>query len=1204
MAWICAQQRQNLNNLISSKPENRPSWCCQKANLLENIRFVDAYKDNQIQYQHLTKYIQLFNYLHQNPLLLAQCLAIADELPTLGILTTLSKTEQINIIVQTISAGLYGNSIHGKDVEMMLKLLEKLLELQIEGYEVPRRILRIGTSSFARLYYKFHESSLSAKLFLTAALHEPVMSALIDDDTLLDVDSVKTLSSYSAKEKIRRFGQENTTEYENKVKIFQEDTLNSLHNLANKFIKSLSTSWAIFPVTIRWLVQTMARLLKQKEFDQKIINEILTDMVFGHFICPAVVSPDLYGISDAPISENARLNLIQIGQILQALALVKYQEIDGKFAEILKRFDKNVISHLMEQLLENSYDISEMGLSHQLPTLYNIGRNSILITYSELNLLIQFLKATCGNEKISSGDRKKLKEILDYLPQTIDGTLSVPNGVEISPTRKIGLIGNLGKTKNRIVRLSTNSLNAGDEFQVNGSLSSSNSSSNLQEETERVLIIPLSVYEDSTKVVLLSEEEVLNMNTISNDMPEAISNDMPLEELSRRNEDGEINGVLRKEKHTRFSLNQDDVSNTSDNLEAVSEAPSNHSVASSLELEENNDNDNLSDMNDMVSANVSGRGTPNISGRDTPSSQVIDGANEVPQIPTPQMTKILNKARSDIEDKFCKFEIKKLLEGDETISIISDTWSTDVLASDSENVEASSERNFSTPLIPANVILPDQNFLLRGTNLDIETQSESAWSTDVLASDSEKMTEIDTDDNQSITARSDITDSTPRDQEVPGTINRTPDSPFFAPRVPNIHFRPIDPTNLTPRTPESPSVRSFDDSPSLVRASDGVANIGISRSNNQVNYTPDSFTSSASHSGPAFERNFLATPGNSSGIQQPRPLRQNSSESQTSSKSAPAFAMARKKKEFVENSQPLSVFHVSDPTLENFSNDVELEEASNTNPFDSVDVSEDLIDLGMPVSQVPVSVKTLTMAHEDPSIEMAVEHRRLSAEQRNANFDSRRNGMIDLMGQVVPPESESRVLVADIDPEVKPKELKDDPKIDLDLVEKTENLKINEAPSAVKSSVTNGTPKTGKSTGAIPKSISFDSTADKVDRHGSYNRRSDMIKGGHSAGFLSKIKQGFKNRKSNKLRHSHDETMHRDIINGIAHRTVFHATNGGTVSFLDSLTLTNGNGETSDDILAKYRRKPSSSSDACTSDSTGSNNSSSLKSKSSDNENR
>jgi len=54
-----------------------------------------------------------------------------------------------------------------------------------------------------------------------------------------------------------------------------------------------------------------------------------------------------------------------------------------------------------------------------------------------------------------------------------------------------------------------------------------------------------------------------------------------------------------------------DIGNTSDYLEAVSEAASNHSVPSSVELDQDQ-NDNLSDM---VSANVSGRGTPNISGK-------------------------------------------------------------------------------------------------------------------------------------------------------------------------------------------------------------------------------------------------------------------------------------------------------------------------------------------------------------------------------------------------------------------------------------------------------------------------------------------------------------------------------------------------------------------------------------------------------------
>lgn len=69
-----------------------------------------------------------------------------------------------------------------------------------------------------------------------------------------------------------------------------------------------------------------------------------------------------------------------------------------------------------------------------------------------------------------------------------------------------------------------------------------------------------------------------------------------------------------------------------------------------------------------------------------------------------------------------------------------------------------------------------------------------------------------------------------------------------------------------------------------------------------------------------------------------------------------------------------------------------------------------------------------------------------------------------------------------------------------------------------------------------------------------------------------------------------------DLLNGLSQNEIFGMNGGGQIN--------NGTLETSDDILAKYRRKPSSSSDAANSDSTGSNNSSSFKTQNSDNENR
>lgn len=1148
MAWVSSHGFQNLNSLILSKPENRPSLCCQRATMLESVQFVEAHKDPAVKYQNLPHYIDLLCFIHQSPQLLAQCLAVCDDLPSIGSSSASVKAEQMNVIAQIISADLYGNSIHGKDVEMMLKLLERLLELKVATCEIPRRLLRLSSSSFAKLYHKFHESSLSSKLFLTAALHEPVMSVLIDDDKMLDVDTND-----------------------------RERTVEALFVLSSKFINSLRQNWIIFPSTIRWLVQTMARFLQEKACDPKIVNEILIDMVFGHFICPACVSPDLYGIADASISENARYNLIQIGQILQTMALARHQDIDSKFAELFRRFDENIISNLMEQLLENTYDISEMGLSHQLPTLYNIGRNSILMTHPELQLFVQFLRASLVSDDTSSEDNKKLKQLLDSLPALFEPptpSTRLHNGInESSPSKKTTkLMQQLSKSsKSKIVKnLSASSLTSDEN--IAGAICNGSA----DESFDRVLIIPLSIYESSNKVRPLSEDEVLNMNQVTcSDRTDTAGSltEKNVEELSRRNEESDLNILeTSSEKHPRFSMNQDDVSigNASDNLEleAVSEAPSNHSVASSLDLEENNDNDNLSDM---VSANVSGRGTPNISGRDTPSSQVIDGG-EVPQIPTPQMAKILNKARNDIEDKFCKFEIKKLLEGDETISIISDTWSTDVLASDSETIEAS-ERNFSTPLIPSNIILPD-TFQLRAHNFDMsETQSESAWSTDVLiASDSEKNTEIDNDDTQSITTQS---DTTPRDQEVPNA-NHTLESPFYVPpRVPNIHFRPIDPSSLTPRTPESPfSLRSSDDSPRPID-NGRLGEFMRPRPQQRDRNNPNSFAS-------AF--NYLATPPSTL---QPRPFRQYSNESQSSIgfEDVKHKSPSREKKpvkEFIDQQQPLSVFRVCDPNLENFTSEPKVIKTSVNlvNPFDGQE-------------QVKPLIEELDQ----------VEHRRLSDEQRSASYDSRRNGMIDLLSSPVILSNASDIFGESLTDDVKNQQQQilkaNSIEVDSDLSAKVDSLKLSDSTPSTSTGaiakVSNGSVKNGKSTGAIPKSISFDSTADKAERN--HSRRSELNKNNQnqSTGFLSKIRQGFKSRRV-KGRSSVDEAIVNDLL-----------LNG---SPLRSLNLGNGSGfidppgESSDDILAKYRRKPSSSSDAATSDSTGSNNSSSLKSKSSDNENR
>lgn len=113
-------------------------------------------------------------------------------------------SDQMNSVVRTIANGLYGNAILSKDVDMVLRLLRDLIEIQVIISENPRRMLRSASCSFSRLYNRLHENLFSAKLFLTAALHEPVMKVLIGDDIVLDIDANKAVLNYSTKEREKK----------------------------------------------------------------------------------------------------------------------------------------------------------------------------------------------------------------------------------------------------------------------------------------------------------------------------------------------------------------------------------------------------------------------------------------------------------------------------------------------------------------------------------------------------------------------------------------------------------------------------------------------------------------------------------------------------------------------------------------------------------------------------------------------------------------------------------------------------------------------------------------------------------------------------------------------------------------------------------------------------------------------------------------
>ncbi|KAF7998054.1 hypothetical protein HCN44_009452 [Aphidius gifuensis] len=813
-AWITDQQRVNLNRLIVARADCTPASCCQRANTLENCHFVDAYK--HLRHQACSSYGEFLDNIRKSPELIASCLVEADRI----------SPETVQNIIQSLSAGLYGSCLMPEDKLFVLKLLRQLMYLQIIPSDNPRRLLRHGTCAFSRFYSVFHENLFSAKLYLTAALHNPITQLLMEDEKFLDIDPDKASIRFPPSEKLKRFGKEGTQEYHNKLQKYRLWTINSLVRITQRFITSIRDNIHCFPTSICWIVRQMANLLsKNNNIEPKEIHAMCTDLVFTYFICPAIVNPEPYGITDAPISYIARFNLMQVGQILQMLSLMKYQTVDQKVIDLYKRFDKDSISSIIDAMLDGTNDeqLDDEPSIIDNTKLQGLCRSAALLTENELNSLVNFFHVInnnnnddddandnddeSNNDDASNDDdddddvdeqldnnnnllnRKKLNELLSQLPAgsvssnkiiiNNNNSNSNNNTSPETPSKRGGLLRKVSRGRgSRVSSSSSSSVPDGAEDNnnnINNSSSGSTGGTSCGNDDDfidkkipqDVLVIPFSPTIGES-VGLLSEQKVLCMdikNNIDNSNQVTLTLPKNIQIINnQQQQDRQLivnDRIETQEKRTRFSLSHDEIlfegsiGNTSDNLEAVSEAASNHSVASSLELETEDQNDNLSDM---VSANVSGRGSPNISGRDTPSSQLTEGGDDnrvvvggidVRQHDLPTPTIAEKQSRSEIDDKFCKFEIKKLIEGDETISLVSDTWSTDVLGSDSEFIEVQDRYQYSQPSV---LQVVDINNCL----IDINETASDAWSTDVLASDSERLTEVDTDDTSSV-ARSDDT---------------------------------------------------------------------------------------------------------------------------------------------------------------------------------------------------------------------------------------------------------------------------------------------------------------------------------------------------------------------------------------------------------------------------------------------------------------
>ena len=328
LAWITRQQRQNLDQLLRADKGATPEVCCERANDLDAVNFVDGYR--QLTY-HESKVGECLKILRESPKLVSTCFVNAE---TCGV-------GSLRKVAQIIMTGLYGNAVMSQDENFVLLILKSLIELQVATSDNPRRLLRKGKCSFCIFFKLLNEGLFSAKLFLTAAFHTPIMQLLMEDEWFYDIDPERALYRFPTADRTKRFGEPGTDEYIRKTKEYREMTNGKLHMLTEHFINSLQANMYCFPQSLAWLIGHLYKqLTKGDKRDQAEARALCADLIFTYFICPAICDPEPYGITtDTPISYIARHNLMQVATILQMLAISSSLDaIEPKQRDLYARF--------------------------------------------------------------------------------------------------------------------------------------------------------------------------------------------------------------------------------------------------------------------------------------------------------------------------------------------------------------------------------------------------------------------------------------------------------------------------------------------------------------------------------------------------------------------------------------------------------------------------------------------------------------------------------------------------------------------------------------------------------------------------------------------------------------------------------------------------------------------------------------------------
>ncbi|KAJ5066806.1 ras gtpase-activating protein [Anaeramoeba ignava] len=269
-----------LSSLANEKPiekayilKNKDNEKIMKLDLLLHYTFS---KKNLFDIKKEEEWKMIFSELFQ--------LLISDDYEIISVFSDLVHSGDTNLVADAIANIFYSE-------KKILNFIKLCVHKEIKNTSTAEELFRTNTFVVSLIS---RYSTIIGLNFLQKTLESPIKEVL-EYDKLIEIDSMREKSPEILK-----------------------NNLNLVKDFVTKFLKSIYLAKNYFPVEIKHICQYSKNSISKKFPNHSLLG--VAGLVFLRFICPAIVSPEVYGIIQETLTIHSQKNLILIARIIQSLA--------------------------------------------------------------------------------------------------------------------------------------------------------------------------------------------------------------------------------------------------------------------------------------------------------------------------------------------------------------------------------------------------------------------------------------------------------------------------------------------------------------------------------------------------------------------------------------------------------------------------------------------------------------------------------------------------------------------------------------------------------------------------------------------------------------------------------------------------------------------------------------------------------------------